>query len=300
MSVSCLCCGRHMRSIGEKNHYNINRCECGFSSVENLPSDSELHEFYSAEYFNTGKTQSEFGYENKFSQTAIEGDELFSNTRLAEIEKIASGRLLDIGCAEGNFLRVAKQRGWWTAGVELSGEVRRSASRYTEIGVFAGSQEALSLSRVDVVTMWEYLEHVLDPVSELEVAKKLLGSKGLLCMSFPNGDSYIDDHDFLGWEQVKPPEHLHCWTLNSIELLLEKCGFDLVFVRYHGFKPQMDMVRRFGRRSNPKTLLWPFASVCSLLFRPIHTTMFKEKFPSLIRRSYEGFEIYASPKTISD
>lgn len=297
--LCCLCCCSSINKVGIKNGYQIWMCpKCGFMTTYPLPSLQELRTVYTREYFlkqENEDTENRFGYKNVLSKGAIKGNENVSIIRLKIIENLVGqkGSVLDAGCAAGTFLSIALKRGWVTAGVELNPQMRTIAAQYCSEGnIWPLLEEARG--KYSVITMWEYLEHVIDPVSEIKKVKELLKPNGLLCLSFPNLESRKSIKDKLIWEQVKPPEHLHYWMASNIKLFLEKLGFSIVGFRYRGFKPLLEGKRRFGSRSNPKTVFWPLMSIFSILTIPFYdTNVRKVNFPIFIRRMYEGIEVYA-------
>jgi SAM-dependent methyltransferase len=139
---------------------------------------------------------------------------------LAEIERHMSGRgrLLDVGCGFGYFLKVAAERGWEPAGVDVSARAVNHARgilgldhvERTELG-----DASFSPGSFDAVTLWNSLEHVPNPREVLTQSFRLLKSKGVLLVRVPN----VRPRDILlRWMRVwnaayKPPEHLYlCGT----------------------------------------------------------------------------------------
>jgi len=300
-SIVCCCCNSNLEEVGNKNNYHIWLCpNCDFMTTYPLPSLQELKAIYKKEYFikqeNKG-IKNRFGYNNFLSKGAIKGSENISIIRLKIIGNLVGQKesILDVGCAAGTFLDVASKQGWFTAGVELNPQMRNIASKYcTENKVESSLGEVNG--KYSVITMWEYLEHVLDPVAEIKKIQTLLKPGGLICLSFPNMECKKDIEVKLAWEQIKPPEHLHYWKASNIKLFLEKYGFFVVGFRYHGNKFQLEGVRKLGSRKNPKTILWPLRSLSSRLMKHLYYTGFRKKFPIYVRKMYEGIEVYAKIK----
>ena len=90
-------------------------------------------------------------------------------------------RLLDVGCGSGQFLALARERGWDVMGVEVA-EAGAAVVRTLGLPVCVGSLPAAALpeSSYDVVTFWNVLDCVPDPVDQLGAAKRLLAPGGLL------------------------------------------------------------------------------------------------------------------------
>ena len=105
-----------------------------------------------------------------------------------------AGRLLDIGCGAGTFLSIAAERGWDVHGVELCEPLCEAAERAVGEGrITHASFEELegSRGRFDVVTMWDVIEHVLDPTEFVERAMALLRPGGLIVICTPDEESLL-------------------------------------------------------------------------------------------------------------
>lgn len=102
---------------------------------------------------------------------------------LADLGELVGGRgrLLDVGCARGGFLALARAAGWQAEGVELS--ARHAAhARGRGFPVFEGDFLAAPLPAggFQAITMWDFLEHVNDPAAVLATARRLLAHEGVL------------------------------------------------------------------------------------------------------------------------
>ena len=84
-------------------------------------------------------------------------------------------RLLDVGCGAGHFLALARERGWDVMGVEIA-EAGAEDARTAGLPVLVGSlpSAALPESSFDLVTFWNLLDCVPDPLEQVRAAKRLL------------------------------------------------------------------------------------------------------------------------------
>jgi len=94
---------------------------------------------------------------------------------------------LDIGCGVGNSLVWAERHGFEAIGVEINQAALATAARLKR-PVFALDAE-LPIERFDVVTLWETLEHLADPLSALQEAAGRVRPGGVLAITVPNLDS---------------------------------------------------------------------------------------------------------------
>jgi 2-polyprenyl-3-methyl-5-hydroxy-6-metoxy-1,4-benzoquinol methylase len=100
-----------------------------------------------------------------------------------------NGRLLDIGCGLGFFLARALEHGWDAFGCDTSAAwVARARQRVDPKRVWSGS--VVDLVAIDapfeLITVWDVLEHVFDPLPFLRAAARLLAPDGRLFIRTPN------------------------------------------------------------------------------------------------------------------
>jgi len=140
------------------------------------------------------------------------------------------GRLLDMGCATGTFLRgMHVFPNWELFGVEINREAAHIAKEKHGLNVFAGTLEEANYPEryMDVVTLWDVLEHLHDPSSSLREIHRILKPGGILIFRVPNKDSW--DAKLFGpyWVGLEPPRHLYVFDKDLLTLLLEQTGFKI-------------------------------------------------------------------------
>lgn len=139
-----------------------------------------------------------------------------------------SGDLLDVGCATGIFLNGMQQYpGWEVQGVEISSYAAEVATSQYGLNVFRGTLEQARYpdQSFDVVTLWDVLEHLHDPVASLGEIHRILKHQGLLVLRVPNLDS-LDAH-FFGrcWAGLDAPRHLYVFSRHTLIKTLDLAGF---------------------------------------------------------------------------
>lgn len=287
---------------GQIGQYDVLRCcNCGYLSVHPLPEKDEIERVYTNEYFVKSAENQERtckGYENCLAEKFSAENRRMAISRLDIIEMLLSEQgisgktILDVGCSSGDFLLEAICRGWSGVGVEINSSMRGLVqTKCHEAAVYEKTDEVHE--RFNAVTLWEYLEHLLDPIKELQLIYQLLLPGGVLCISFPNMECRSSLRSKIDWLQFKPPEHLHYWDARSISSLLAKHQFRVLGYRYHGHFISIAGSRCLGSRGNRKTVFWPLMSAVNYLMRPYSATRYKSFFLSLTRRSFEGIEVYA-------
>ena len=170
----------------------------------------------------------------------------------------AGRQLLDVGCGTGGFLAAARDQGFVARGIDFDVDsVVRARERYGLQDV-----EALSLTehtarypglRFDVVTLFEVIEHVEDPVGFLREVRGVLRPGGHVALSTPNRERCLDplrDGDL-------PPNHLTRWRPAALATLLSRSGFtlDLLAVKPIGREDVQAALRARWRLGMARRLL---------------------------------------------
>ncbi len=134
--------------------------------------------------------------------------------------------LLDVGCGVGFFLREAKNRGWQVYGTEYSGEgIKRCEEKGIEVR--QGKLDANQFGDIsfDVITSFEVIEHINNPVEEMKEISKLLRPGGLFYVTTPNFNSISRNLLKQQWNIIGYPEHLSYYTRKTLKKLLQSSGF---------------------------------------------------------------------------
>lgn len=144
------------------------------------------------------------------------------------------GRLLDVGCGTGDFLRQASALGWSCTGCDVSETaLRKARERVPGAKLLVGTLEPLTLppSSFEVVTLWHTLEHLPHPLGTLREIHRLLAPEGKLVAAVPNLDSW--EARILGsrWMEIDIPGHLFFFSPKSLRGLLLTAGFADVRLR---------------------------------------------------------------------
>jgi SAM-dependent methyltransferase len=181
-------------------------------------------------------------------------------------------RVLDVGCGHGGFVMLLRRAGFDAAGLELSPWVVDFARRTFGVPVMRGPLEGqgLAAGSVDVVTMADVLEHLVDPVATLTAVLAVLGDDGLLVIQTPavppavSWDAMVaDDHPFL--PLMRERGHLYLFSDTGLRCLLERVGIEHV-VFEPAYFPAYDMFAVAGRQ--PLACPMPSAVVEALQATP--------------------------------
>jgi 2-polyprenyl-3-methyl-5-hydroxy-6-metoxy-1,4-benzoquinol methylase len=160
------------------------------------------------------------------------------------------GRVLDLGCAQGNTALLLAEAGMEAWAVDLRCEFLEYAGRKYERGKFqrcAANAEELPFSdgAFDLVVWGEMIEHVAYPENVLGEIRRVLRPGGQLALSTPNGQrvhtglptfGQVTDRAALVAKQFKPDGdgHLFLFAQGDLAALLEASGFHLREHHYYG------------------------------------------------------------------
>ena len=144
----------------------------------------------------------------------------------------APGTLLEIGCAYGYFLDEARMRGWRVRGVEPSEHAARHARERLGLEVAAGplGRRAPGQAAVDVVALWDVIEHLPSPRETVESLCTWLRPGGVLALSTGDVGSLTARLHGADWSLMTPPWHQFYFSRTTLRRLLEQSGFEVLRV----------------------------------------------------------------------
>ncbi|MGB9023582.1 MAG: class I SAM-dependent methyltransferase [Candidatus Bathyarchaeia archaeon] len=157
------------------------------------------------------------------------------------------GRLLDVGCAAGFFLKLASDLGYDCFGVDVSEYATRYARETMNLRVFNGTVADAHFPDAffDLITMWDVLEHISDFLAVLRECHRILRKDGILVVETLNTDSLLARLLGHKWPLYAPKYHLSYFNKRTLRLALELAGFKIgemmpmqTYIRtLTGFKP---------------------------------------------------------------
>jgi SAM-dependent methyltransferase len=163
-------------------------------------------------------------YETSETYNIVKRNPAWYHRQFLNHPPLAQGRLLDVGCGQGEFLTAAKEKGFDVYGIDIAPRnIEFIKTRRDIQTVVCGKIEdnIEALGKFDVVTLFEVLEHVESPATLLESIKKLLNPGGYFIMSTPNRKRFGGASE--SWDF--PPNHLFRWDGASLSMLIERAGY---------------------------------------------------------------------------
>lgn len=245
---SCRLCAGVPAPVFMAGEHRMYKCSsCGSAFVWPVPDDATLARFY-----------------HEYHLVATEGgwyDEVEDRMRADFPAKIARlrtcspngdpGRVLDVGCGKGFFVRACVDAGLDAQGCDLSESGTRFARETLKVrtacGLLRDIKHRLTADAgpFDTVTFWATIEHLPHPVETLRDIFEVLRPGGRLLVDTGIGDDWLDRMLPGRVQWFDPPQHLFVFSARGLRIALESAGFrvtlaDTCFDR--------SRARRFARR----------------------------------------------------
>ena len=227
--------------------YRVVRCDnCGLVFLNPQPSNEELGKIYGANYF-LGSDSAEG------RQAVTEIKQATASLYLSEIRRYRgpeSGRLLEIGCGDGDFLVLAEADGWQVTGIEYSSAACEKTRKRLKNGeVLCGELQSARLpaASFDLCAISDVLEHVRSPLDFLLEIHRVLKPGGILFVATPSIDSWSARFMRQKWMEFKP-EHLTYFDRQTLQMALFRAGFRDVIVQPGWKILNFDYVRKHFER----------------------------------------------------
>jgi len=227
---ACVLCGARSAELFQETDgpQRVVQCkQCTLVYVDPLPTPTELEHHYDEGY-----------YSEWISTQRVPRERLWHN-RLDELHRHhKKGRVLDVGCGDGTFLRFAREAGFEVYGTEISSYACERLEKVYSMSVFRGGlHEAEYPSEYfDVVTLYHVIEHVDDPARYLSESHRILRPGGLLVVACPNVESYVFNLAYLLFKGKRfrlfsrqdKEIHLYHFSPPTLKMLLKSNGFSLL------------------------------------------------------------------------
>lgn len=147
----------------------------------------------------------------------------------------ATPRYLDVGCSTGFVVEAARDAGWSAIGIDLNpSAIAFGASRGLDLRTVALEEAGFEDGSFDAVSLFDVIEHLLDPLRTLRAATRLLVPGGIVFLYVPNYDSA--SRLLMGKEAhfIWPTHHLNYYTPATIRHLMAREGLETTYLATEG------------------------------------------------------------------
>jgi SAM-dependent methyltransferase len=219
-----------------KDGYDVFQCHsCGLLFRGDLPTAHDLHSIYARDYF----VRDEGGDANGYADYLSDEPEhrLTARHRVDRLNQaIGPGRLLDVGSAAGFFVDETRSAGWDAHGIDISPDMSAWGREKLGLDIATGLFQSADLpaDSFDAVTMWDYIEHSIDPAADFAKAAHVLRPDGILMLSTGDAASLVARLSGRRWHLLTPRHHNFFFTVDTLSRYLSANEFEVIAVNHPG------------------------------------------------------------------
>ena len=225
------------------NYYKCN--DCGAVIQFPYPSKDVLQKYYES-YFDIKQTLNA-GYltENQYNSLKAERNQTLEELKFDK-ERIKKGINVELGCANGLFLRyLTEYGGTKVLGIDVSYPLLEEAQKRLDSALLISSNQifdtsiscnvqllcdeslsAITENSVDNLYMFHLMEHAVKPYELMKQAAFVLRKGGILVLEVPVS-GLISSFFRSRWRFFMPDEHLNIPSVRSIKVLAKHYGFSI-------------------------------------------------------------------------
>ncbi len=219
-SLPCIICGNDKT---KKLYDVLLQClGCGFIRADLNVTKESLDKMYSGNFFKGG------AYVDYLKE-----EEVLKKSFRRDLQLVSrfcpSGRLLEVGCAYGFFLDLAKHQ-YDAQGIDIGKEACAYAKERLKLDVICADflEHEFKENYYDIIVMWATIEHLEDPSLYIKKISRLLKPGGVFVCTAPDIGSVVAKIRKERWRQINLPTHLNYFTKDTLGKLLGNYGLKTV------------------------------------------------------------------------
>lgn len=228
----CRICGRPAAVTSThtiSNGYPLFACDyCETVMIEERPSAKVLNEAYD-HLFQNGAYEAHRA-EFNLLRAGRRPPNLYRSLSLNQLRRMVKGRrLVEIGGGTGSFGMLAQSKGWLytdydisEAAIGFANQLSLDARRFP-----VGEAPPIPANSVDVIVMWEVIEHVWNLREYLDAIFEGLNEGGVFLFSTPNYLRPAYQRAIVAGRPAGsiPPVHINFFTPASLNKVMKAVGF---------------------------------------------------------------------------
>jgi glycosyltransferase involved in cell wall biosynthesis/ubiquinone/menaquinone biosynthesis C-methylase UbiE len=229
LTACLLCQSRRLHYAFSYQGHRVVRCaDCHLMLLNPQIHEVDQAAFLDTDYFlgdESAKGRAEISYMKRAT----------AQSYLEQLERycgVHNGRLLQIGCGEGDFLIEAQRAGYDVVGIEAKAGAAHVAKQRIGENIICASVDQIGLQdgSFDVCVLIDVLERISNPLALLQTARRLLKPHGSLFIVALSLDSWPARLFRQNWMGLKL-EHQTYFDTNTIQHALYKTGFNQAVVK---------------------------------------------------------------------
>jgi spore maturation protein CgeB len=228
---NCPICDHASSHYCSKDRATYFRCSfCGTIFQNPLPTLQEMMDYANAEY--SGGLYKEYLEANDLKYATFEYRlkkvmEAFNKRNPAG----TTPRILDVGCSNGRFIEVAVRNGIDAWGLELSENAIAAAAPETKKRIYHGDAnkiESLGIEKFNIITAFDLIEHLFDPITFLDNLRKVMTPNGIIVITTPDAGSFLRVIMGNAWPMLQPFQHTVLLSRKASKILFQKAKYNYI------------------------------------------------------------------------
>lgn len=209
------------RLHGRSELYTLVSCgTCSLVWLSNPPRPTDMHLHYTD------------AYHRLISASGNDPAKRWMSRKEDLMRHKRSGKLLDLGCSSGSFLKFMGNESWSPFGIEMSAECAKAAEARCGAQVFVGDilDAAFPPESFDAITCFDVLEHLYQPREVMRKLGEWLRPGGVVYIQVPNIESAEARVFGRYWHGLELPRHLFHYSVTSLRALAKSAQLTEVWL----------------------------------------------------------------------
>jgi SAM-dependent methyltransferase len=137
-------------------------------------------------------------------------------------------RVLDFGCGWGQFLTQASILGFEAYGIDKDAHRLKGSAGDVKFYPDLEALDSAVRQRFHAITLFEVLEHLVEPMKVLLALRQRLVPGGILVLEVPDCEGVSDIRSEFEYRKIHPLDHVNGFTRPSLRSFAQRAGFEQV------------------------------------------------------------------------